>query len=133
MPSFSQRSLSNLSTCHPELQRLLGEAIKHVDFTVLEGHRGREGQEKAFREGNSRARWGQSKHNAKPSLAVDIVPWPIDWNDHERFHHLAGWVLGIASQMGIDLGWGGLWTTLVDMPHFELLDYRLEDFLPEED
>lgn len=133
MPSFSQHSLSNLSTCHGDLQRLMHEAIKVVDFRVTEGHRGREAQERAYEAGSSKARWGQSFHNAMPSLAVDVVPWPVDWHDLGRFRFLAGVVLGIASQMRIEVGWGGHWRTFKDMPHFELLGYRLEDHLPEED
>ena len=39
MPSFGARSQTNLDTCDPELIRLLNEAIKHVDFSVIEGHR----------------------------------------------------------------------------------------------
>lgn len=129
MPAFSQRSLSNLSTCHGDLQRLFGEVIRHFDCAVIEGWRGQEEQEKAFREGKSRARFGKSFHNAHPALAADVVPYPIDWNDLSRFQHFAGFVLGVASQLKIDIRWGGHFTTLVDMPHYELADYRIEDFL----
>ena len=69
-----------------------------------------------------------SKHNQEPSLAVDVAPWPIDWNDSHRFYHFAGFVLGIAAALNIRLRWGGDWDsdfdlrdqTFFDLPHFEL-------------
>jgi len=68
------------------------------------------------------------KHGATPSRAVDVVPYPIDWNDTKRFHVMAGLVLGIASEMGIELAWGGDWNRnwvytdqrFHDLPHYEL-------------
>ena len=50
MPSFSQRSLDRLATCHPDLNRLFTEVVKHFDCTVLCGHRGQEEQDKAAQE-----------------------------------------------------------------------------------
>ena len=52
----------------------------------------------------------KNKHNAEEpelSKAVDVAPYPIDWNDKERFYYFAGVVMGIAIQMGIPLRWGG--------------------------
>ena len=37
------------------------------------GFRNREDQESAFNKGTSGARWGQSPHNFRPALAVDLV------------------------------------------------------------
>ena len=42
----------------------------------------------ARREGRSKLSWLESKHNCEPSRAVDIAPYPIDWDDRERFSHL---------------------------------------------
>lgn len=128
MPKFSQASKDRLETCHPDIQRVLNEVIQHIDFTVLEGHRGEEKQNAAFEAGKSKLRFPQSKHNNRPSLAVDIAPYPIDWQDWRRFDLLAGYVLGIAAHMGITLRWGGDWDsdhdmkdqTFNDLPHFEL-------------
>ena len=47
-----------------------------------------------------------SKHNKLPSKAVDVAPYPIDWNDPDRFYHFAGYVRGIAEGMGIKIRWG---------------------------
>lgn len=129
MPSFSQKSLEKLSTCHPDLQRLLKECIKYVDFTILEGHRGEEAQNEAFKKGNSTLKWPDGKHNKLPSIAVDVAPWPVDFNNTARFYMLIGFIRGVASQLGIKVRVGADWdgdfeTTdqkLVDLPHVELL------------
>ena len=57
MPKFSKRSLENLRTCHQDIQAVLNEAIKYVDFSVTCGHRGQYEQDKAFVEGKSKIRW----------------------------------------------------------------------------
>ena len=40
MPYFGRRSKKQLSTCDKKLQDVFNEVIKHVDCSVLEGHRG---------------------------------------------------------------------------------------------
>jgi len=128
MPRFGARSLRELSTAHPDLQRLFHEVIKHFDCTVLEGHRGKEAQEEAVRTGKSKVHYPHGKHNATPSLAVDVAPWPIDWHDRLRFYYFGGFVKGVAEMMGIGIRWGGDWDsdtevtdqTFFDLPHFEL-------------
>lgn len=129
MPKFSNLSKAALATCHPLLQQVMEEAIRHIDFTVLEGHRGKEAQNKAFDDGFSKVRWPNGKHNKTPSLAVDIAPYPIVWNDTERFVYFAGFIMAIAAMKGIPLRWGGDWNrnTQVkdekfrDWGHFELI------------
>lgn len=129
MPNFGKESNENLNTAHPDLQRLFREVVKHFDCKVLCGHRSLEDSAKAYAEGKSQVPPGKSKHNAMPSLAVDVAPYPVDWNDRERFHLFAGVVIGIASQMGIGIRWGGDWdrdtevkdNKFDDLPHFELI------------
>ena len=120
MAKFSTKSMERLKELNTDLQAILLEAIKITDFTILCGYRGEEEQEKAFKEGKSKARFGQSKHNFKPSLAVDIAPYPIDWQDLKRFAFMAGVVFAIAEQKNIKIDWGGNWTSFKDYPHFEL-------------
>jgi len=88
MPSFSTRSKSNLSQAQPDLQRLFNAVIKHYDCTVICGHRSQEEQDKAVAEGKSKVRYPYSKHNSFPARAVDVVPYPIDWDDREGFYVL---------------------------------------------
>lgn len=131
MPSFSKQSKDHLAQCHPDLQLLFNDVIEHFDCSVICGHRGEAEQEKAFSEGKSKARFGQSKHNQYPSIAVDVVPYPVNWEDRERFALFAGFVLGRAIDLGINVRWGGDWDRdtqiadeiFLDMPHFELMDY----------
>lgn len=129
MPEFSDKSAAKLETCHPRLQFLCRKIITHYDFTVLEGHRSDERQEELFRTGKSKLRAGQSKHNKSPSEAVDIAPYPIDWDDRERFFILAGMMFQAASEANMELRWGGDFNmnwdfkdqSFMDLPHFELM------------
>jgi len=129
MPSFSEKSKQRLATCHPDLQRLFEEVVKVVDCTVLEGFRSDEDQQEAFDTGKSQLRPGQSLHNRRPSMAVDVAPYPIDWNDWHRWYFFAGYVLGTARGMGMEIRSGLDWNmnydfkdqSFFDAPHFELL------------
>ena len=128
MPRFGRTSKNRLATCHEDLQDLFNEVIKHVDCSILEGHRDKERQNKLYDEKKTKVRYPNGRHNASPSRAVDVVPYPIDWNDRERFHLFAGFVLGIAKSMEINIRWGGDWNQnfevddnqFDDFPHFEL-------------
>lgn len=120
MATFSKISEERLKECHEDIQSVLRAVIHDFDFSVLCGYRGEEEQNKAYDDGKSTLKYPQSKHNRMPSMAVDIAPYPINWNDEKRFHELAGRVLETAALMGIVMKWGGHWKTLKDLPHFEL-------------
>ena len=128
MPRFGKRSRNALKTCDERLVKVFNEVIKTVDCSVLEGHRDQIKQNKYYEEGKSKVKYPSGRHNKLPSCAVDCVPYPIDWNDRERFHLFAGFVIGIAKSMGINLRWGGDWNQnwfvddnkFDDFPHFEL-------------
>ena len=130
MPKFGKKSRERLATCDERLQRVFNEVINYVDCSVLEGHRSAERQDKLFEEGKTKVKYQNARHNANPSRAVDVVPYPIDWKDRERFHLFAGFVLGIAYSMDIALRWGGDWNQnfevddnqFDDFPHFELIN-----------
>lgn len=130
MPSFSETSNRRLSTCHPILQDIFGEVVKHFDCSILEGHRVKEKQDLYKRTGQSKVAWPNSRHNDIPSLAVDAAPYPIDWEDRERFSYFAGFVKGVAAAKGYAIRWGGDWNSdtevkdnsFDDLPHFELVN-----------
>ena len=130
MPRFSARSMERLETCHPELQRLFRVVVRGFDCTILCGHRGEAEQNKAFASGRSRLRWPNSKHNGRPSLSVDVAPYPLAWGGTMRIYRFAGYVRGVAYGLGIRVRWGGDWdgdTDLSDqrfndLPHFELVE-----------
>lgn len=120
MPVFGNTSRERLATVHPDLAAVCRDAIEVYDFRVIEGHRGKEAQNRAFDEGRSRKRWPHGKHNELPSLAVDLAPFPVDWHNTGRFHFLAGIMFACALRRGVRLRWGGHWQHLRDYPHFEL-------------
>ena len=130
MPKFGSKSKENLATCDERLQKVFNEVIKYVDCSVLEGHRDERSQDRLYSEGKTKVRYPMGRHNTKPSRAVDVVPYPVDWKARERFHLFSGFVLGLARGMGITLRWGGDWNRnfevddnkFDDFPHFELVD-----------
>ena len=109
--------------------------IKHVDCSVIEGHRSLARQKRLFDDGLSQIDGIQQmgNHNYSPSKAFDLLPYPgilhgINiWNDRDRFTLFAGFVLGVAAVKGIELRWGGDWdgdgsmanTNFLDLAHFE--------------
>jgi peptidoglycan LD-endopeptidase CwlK len=132
MPVFSKASLAQLATCDNRLQIVLHEAIRHFDFTVVEGHRGEEAQEAAFRKKATQLHWPHGKHNTKPSRAVDIAPYPVDWKDDEKPHLRFAFMMGVvkvcADNMGVKVRFGMDWNrnldprdeSFIDLPHVEL-------------
>ena len=128
MPRFGSRSINRLKTCDQKLQELFYEVVKHFDCSILEGHRGEEGQNKAYADGKSKVKHPNGKHNKFPSVAVDVAPYPIDWSDRDRFHYFGGFVLGVAKEMGMNIRWGGDWNQdtetkdnkFDDLVHFEI-------------
>jgi peptidoglycan L-alanyl-D-glutamate endopeptidase CwlK len=130
MPKYSNRSAIKLAECDERIQRVFNEVIKTVDCTLLVGHRNQEDQETMKETGRSQLQWPDSSHNKLPSLAIDAIGYPIDWNDRERITLFAGFVLGTAKQMGIDLIWGGDWNvnwqtadnSFDDLVHFQLVE-----------
>lgn len=119
MPKFSKISKERLATAHPELQRLFNEVIKDIDCMVVYGYRGKKEQDEAFLRGNSKLKFPQSMHNKKPSLAVDVVPSPLDWDDIESFKRLMRTVKLKATLLNIPITCGGDWK-MRDYPHYEL-------------
>lgn len=132
MPKFSDRSLKARAELHPILQQLVDEAIKEVDFVILDAQRGRAEQEKAFKGGFSKARFGQSAHNYRPAVALDICPFPIDFNDAAKFRVIAKVFMRIAKDQKLPIRWGGDWDMdgdwkdekFLDLGHFELHPWR---------
>lgn len=126
MPHFSRRSLDNLATAHPNLRRLFIEVIKYFDCAVIESYRTLEKQRRLYDIGKSLTLRG--KHNMKPSMAVDVAPYPIEWENTERFRYFGGFVMGIAKMMWIPIRYGGDWggtnmlkqENFIDLVHFEL-------------
>lgn len=120
MPTFSRVSEERLQSCHQDLQRVARMAIAKIDFVVLCGHRSQELQDQAFKDGHSKVPWPKSRHNPIPSEAMDLSPYPIDWENLDRFKALAVIVIQAAKSLGVDLEWGGEWIGFPDFPHYQL-------------
>lgn len=111
MYSFGKKSLEKIETIHDDLKLVLYEAIKIIDFSVIEGQRCKEIQDKYFNEGRSKVKFPNGKHNTIPSDAVDIAPFPYPANKEElsQAYFLAGVITGVAFKMGIKIRIGCDW------------------------
>ncbi|MGB1215903.1 MAG: M15 family metallopeptidase [Pikeienuella sp.] len=117
---FSRRSVSRLKGVHPDIVSVLNRAIGRtpIDFTVLEGVRTMDRQKELVKKGASKTL--NSRHLT--GHAVDIAPLlngVVSW-DWPLYHELAPVVKQAAEDLGVDLEWGGDWTTFKDGPHWQL-------------
>jgi len=124
MKPLSDASKAKLTSCDARLQSLVEAVVATgVELVVCCGHRNKSEQDLAFKEGKSKLKFPESRHNSWPSQAVDLAPakdGKIDWNDLEAFRSLAVVVKAEAFKLGIALEWGGDWKRFVDRPHWEL-------------
>lgn len=135
MPQFSRSSIRNLSQCHTALNMVARDAIALVDFGVICGYRGKETQLTKYQSGVSKVTWPNSKHNQKPSRAMDFAPWHPDFGYlfggedqirhivaalditesdahafvREQYTLIAGVMIGLGKANGTILRWGGDW------------------------
>jgi len=107
-----------LSGVHPDLVAVvkLAISITEQDFTVIEGVRNINRQRELYKAGKSTTM--NSRHIT--GHAVDMVPWPVDWNDLKRFEVVSEAMKAAAEELDIPIVWGGDWKSLYDAPHFEL-------------
>lgn len=137
---YSEKSTERIRELHKDLQIILGEAIKHIDITVVQGFRDEMAQNTAFNCGYSKVKWPNSKHNKMPSHAVDIIPlkYPANgsFKDWAKFAYMIGIVKGISEEMykngtikhklrfGLDFNRDGILfnDSFIDAPHIELED-----------
>jgi hypothetical protein len=105
MFKFGKRSKERLKGVNPKLVNVLNELIKIMDVTIIEGLRTEARQNELLAQGKSKTKY--SKH--LEGKAVDLAPYPIDWEDRERFHYMGGMIRGIGKQQGVDIRWGGDW------------------------
>ena len=115
---LGNRSKDNLSGVHEDLVAVVEKAIEitEKDFTVIEGIRHIDRQRQLLKEGKSTTL--NSRHIT--GHAVDMVPYPVDWEDLERFELMAEAMKEAAEELEIPIVWGGDWKSFYDAPHFEL-------------
>jgi len=138
MPKFGTTSRKRLSECDVRLQAILNEVIQYYDCTVLTGHRDEATQNEMYNSipQRSKLKWPNSKHNSKPSMAVDVAPWPIpkdwgkDWKERLKFYELKAIIFYEAAKRGIKIRYGGDWdmdydymdNKFDDLVHFEIVE-----------
>jgi len=138
MYKLSARSLSRLEGVHPDLVRIVKRAIEitRQDFSVLEGVRTPERQAELYAQGRTKpgqiVTWTMTSNHFKQAdgfgHAVDLVPYPLDWNDLKAFDAIAMAMFDAADELGLKLRWGADWDQdgnlrekgESDSPHFEL-------------
>lgn len=143
MYKLSNRSLNNLKSVDLNLINIVKHAIKITtqDFMVIEGLRTREQCYINYGKGRTQAEcikkqvparyanpntakvtWLTNPLGSKhvTGRAVDLVPFPLDWNDINKFNKIAEAMKKAAQELKIDLRWGGDWKHSKDYPHFEV-------------
>ena len=120
MPKFGKRSKERLRGVDARLVSVLNELVKIMDVTIIEGLRSEQRQEKLLKEGSTKTKF--SKHIT--GKAVALAPYPIDWNDRDRFHYMGGMIRGIAKQLNVPVRWGGDWDS-----DGETKDNRFDDLV----
>ena len=137
MKNFSARSLSNLKGIHPDLVKVMTEAIKDspVDFTITDGIRTVSEQAALYAQGRTKPGKvvthvdginKKSNHQIKADgygYAVDLYPFKngsVQVNDADGLKVIAGHIKDVANKLNIKVEWGGDWISFKDFPHFEL-------------
>ena len=149
--NLSQKSLDSLNGVDKRLQRVVKRAIQLTkqDFMVLEGVRTIQQCMVNYGKGRTAAQCvakGVPAQYANPNAAkvtwlndpfaskhvsgkaVDLVPYPVDWNDLKKFDAIAQAMLQAAKELGIPIRWGADWDNdgkprergESDSPHFEI-------------
>jgi len=110
---YSLSSWKKLETCHPKLQSIFIEADQlGMNITIVSGRRDKEEQNRLHSQGKSQLVYPESKHNKRPSEAVDAIPYIPqlnEWPDKATLTLFAGQIDGIAKTRGIDLRLGVDW------------------------
>lgn len=118
--SFGNKSKERLSGVHPDLVKVIEEAIKEspLDFSITEGLRTKERQQELFSAGKSQTM--NSRHLTGKAVDIAVIKdGTVTW-DFKYYQLVADHIKGVATKLGIPLVWGGDWVSFRDGPHFEL-------------
>lgn len=130
---LGKTSLARLSGVDECLVKVVMRAIEisEVDFTVMEGKRTLERQRELYAQGRTApgkiVTWTMNSRHIE-GKAVDLVPYPLDWNDLEKFDKIKDAMFQAAREIDVNLRWGADWDGdgkyrekgEYDSPHFEL-------------
>ena len=118
MNRFGKRSEQRLIGVHKDLVKVVRRAleISEVDLSVIEGVRLLSRQKELVAKGKSKTM--NSRHLT--GHAIDVVPYPLDWNDIASFKKVGQAMKQASKELNIDIEWGGDWRTFKDYPHYQL-------------
>ena len=152
--ALGEKSITKLEGVRSDLVRVVKRAIELTsqDFMVLEGVRTEQRQRELYGHGRSAAdlivvgvdpalskltakvvTWTlKSNHFAQADgfgHAVDLVPYPVDWNTLSKFDAIADAMMRAAAELGAKVRHGADWDMdgkrrekgETDNPHFELV------------
>lgn len=117
---LGKRSLSNLEGVHPDLIKVVKRAIEltECDFTVIEGLRTKQRQAQLLKEKKTTTM--NSRHLT--GHAVDLAAWvdcTVSW-DWKYYEQIEAAMKQAASELKIQIEWGGDWKSFKDAPHWQL-------------
>lgn len=146
--AFGPQSLKRLEGVHPKMVAVVHGAlailnewkaagVATTDLMVLEGVRTPARQKELYAQGRTKpgakVTWTlESNHfvNKKTGFghAVDLVPYPVDWNDLKKFDLISRAMMASAAKLNTPIRWGADWDRdgnprergESDSPHFEL-------------
>ena len=128
MNKLGRRSLRNLQGVDPRLQSIINLAMfrGRVDFTITEGLRTQERQEKLFKEGKSQLDGVNKKSKHQSGMAIDFIPYPFrGWEDIEAFKKVGNELKECAYLLGYHATYGGDWKSFKDYPHLQINEEEL--------
>lgn len=93
-----------------------------------------------FKTGLTKIHFPNSLHNKLPSKAIDVAYWfnvepHVRWDSIAEWYFLAGFIMGVASQMKIKIRWGGdpeQNFIFDDSKELNLMHFELDDMWDEE-
>jgi peptidoglycan L-alanyl-D-glutamate endopeptidase CwlK len=124
--TFSQSSRNRLKDVHPDLIAVLEKALSYnvIDFTVLPDGGARNFQKQKDLVAKGASQTLKSKHLIQKDgygHAVDVAPYPVDFENLPRFYLMATTIFRAANELGVKIEWGGHWKNFKDYPHFQLV------------
>jgi len=117
---YGPKSISIRGELHPLLTIVFDDVLTMYDHALICGFRGKVDQNLAFNNNKSGLQWPESSHNHKPALAVDVIPYPSLYKSEDEFFKLSKIIKYVAKLKGVKLNWGGDWSRMVDLPHWEI-------------
>jgi peptidoglycan L-alanyl-D-glutamate endopeptidase CwlK len=118
--ALSQRSKDRLKGVHPDLVKVIEEAIKEspLDFSISEGLRTKERQKVLFDSGKSQTM--NSRHITGHAIDFAVIKdGEVTW-DFKYYQLVADHIKAVAKALDVPIIWGGDWQSFRDGPHVEL-------------